>query len=45
MTTDTGSAGGPLVFRVARLDDPDSVRLLADYESELSGQGITLDRQ
>ena len=44
MTTDTETAEGPPFFRIARLDDPESVRLLADYQSELSAQGITLDR-
>lgn len=44
MTINTASADGSPVFRIARLDDAESVRLLADYESELSGQGITLDR-
>lgn len=32
------------VFRIARLDDPDSAHLLADYEAELAGQGIVLQR-
>jgi GNAT superfamily N-acetyltransferase len=44
MTTYTGSADGLPVFRVARLDDSESLRLLADYESELAEQGIVLDR-
>jgi GNAT superfamily N-acetyltransferase len=44
MTTNMGLLGGLPVFRIARLDDPESLRLLADYESELSRQGIVLDR-
>lgn len=32
-------------FRIARSDDPDSARLLADYEAELAGQGIVLGTQ
>jgi GNAT superfamily N-acetyltransferase len=34
----------PPVFRVARSDDADSVRLLHAYEAELAGQGIVLAR-
>jgi GNAT superfamily N-acetyltransferase len=43
MTIEAGM-GGPPVFRVARLDDHDSRRLLADYEAELASQDIVLDR-
>ena|ERR1700722_1962394 len=38
------STDGHLTFRIARLDDQDSARLLADYEAELADQGIVLDR-
>lgn len=34
----------PPVFRAARLDDAESKRLLADYQAELAGHGIVLDR-
>lgn len=34
-----------LTFRPARLDDPQSVALLQDYEAELRRQGIVLDQQ
>jgi GNAT superfamily N-acetyltransferase len=43
MTMNTAGARPP-VFRVARLDDEGSTRLLRDYEAELAGQGIVLDR-
>jgi GNAT superfamily N-acetyltransferase len=32
------------VFRIARLDDPESERLIAEYEAELAAQGIVLSR-
>jgi GNAT superfamily N-acetyltransferase len=44
MTANTRSPSGVPLFRVARLDDSESVLLLADYESELARQGIVLDR-
>lgn len=34
-----------LTFRLARLDDPQSVVLVKDYEAELRRQGIVLDQQ
>lgn len=34
-----------LIFRLARLDDPQSVALLRDYETELQRLGIVLDQQ
>jgi len=43
VTARTTARGSPL-FRIARLDDDESARLLADYETELAGQGIVLDR-
>jgi GNAT superfamily N-acetyltransferase len=43
MTISTG-IGDPPVFRVARLDDRESGRLLSDYESELASQDVVLDR-
>jgi GNAT superfamily N-acetyltransferase len=38
------AAGGLPAFRIARLDGEESVRLIGDYEAELAGQGIVLDR-
>jgi GNAT superfamily N-acetyltransferase len=43
VTAGTTARGSP-VFRIARLDDDESARLVADYEIELAGQGIVLDR-
>lgn len=39
----TGAAGRPS-FRIGRLDDRDSVRLISAYQAELARQGIVLDR-
>jgi GNAT superfamily N-acetyltransferase len=44
VTTNAAPVGGPPSFRIARLDDHDSARLLADYEAELARHGIVLDR-